>query len=124
MTPIKRKNPILVSAISIVLVSVPAHVLAQTDLPVNVACPGPNIAPQLKETPNRDGAFIDLKTRSFFAAPDEEAQAQGDVELQRADQLLKTEILRYNPITETITMPGQVFYEDAQITISGIGISG
>ena len=93
--------------------------MAQSDLPVNVACPGPNIAPQLENTPNREGAFIDLRSRSFFAAPDEEAQAEGDVELQRADQLLKTEVLLYNPVTETITMPGNVFYEDAQITITG-----
>lgn len=119
MIPIKRINAILLSAISVVLVSGPASALAQSDLPVNDACPGPNIAPQLKNPPNREGAFIDLKAHSFFASPNEQAEAEGDVELQRADQLLKTDLLQYNPVTETITMPGQVYYQDAQINISG-----
>lgn len=119
MTPIKRINPILLSAVSIALVSGATDIHAQDEETINVACPGPNLAPQLRNTPDREGAYIDLRTISFSASPDQEAEALGDVELQRADQLLKTDILRYNPVTETITMPGEVYYTDDQIHING-----
>jgi len=113
----------MLSALYVVLVSGTTDIRAQNgepvEEPVNVACPGPNLAPQLKDTPNREGAYIDLKTISFSASPDEEAEALGNVELQRADQFLTTDILRYNPVTETITMPGEVHYKDDQIRING-----
>ncbi len=47
------------------------------------------------------------------------AEARDQVELRRADQLLTTEFLQYDPQKEIITMPGKVFYEDSVIHING-----
>jgi LPS-assembly protein len=40
-------------------------------------------------------------------------------ELERADQYLATDLLRYDPDSKTVTMPGQVSYQDSVIHITG-----
>ncbi len=84
-----------------------------------LACPGPSLAPMVKNTPDRSQSPISVKTRQFDASKVGMAEAREQVELQRADQLLKTELLQYDPQTEVVTMPGKVFYEDSVIQISG-----
>ncbi len=84
-----------------------------------LACPGPSLAPMVKNTPDRSQSPISVKTRQFDASKVGMATAREQVELQRADQLLKTELLQYDPQTEVVTMPGKVFYEDSVIKISG-----
>jgi len=121
VTPKNRKKSRLLPALTIILVLGLNHAVAATADKQVIACPGPSLAPMLKDAPDRETAPISLKSRSFTAIVDTSAEALGLVELRRADQLLMTEILRYNPQTETVTMPGQVFYEDSLIHISGTG---
>ena len=119
MTPINKIIPILLSALAIILVAgLKPAMAADTKVP-QLACPGPSLAPRLRNMPDRDTARISLKSRSFTANPDSQAEALGQVELRRADQLLLTEILRYNPQSETVTMPGKLVYTDSVIHISG-----
>ena len=91
---------------------------AAGDDPV-VACPGPSLAPMRNATPDRDAFPITLRASEFNAGDTQLAEARGNVDLRHADQSLTTEVLRYDPETETITMPGAVQYEDSVLYISG-----
>ncbi len=73
----------------------------------------------IKKVPDRESSPILLKSRQFDAEKTGIAEAREQVELRRADQLLTTELLRYDPESETVTMPGKVFYEDSVMHISG-----
>jgi len=84
-----------------------------------LACPGPSLAPMLDKVPDRTGSNISVKARQFDARKMGMATAQDEVELRRADQLLTTELLQYDTQTETIIMPGRVFYEDSVMYING-----
>jgi len=84
-----------------------------------VACPGPSLATMRTEIPDRESAPITLRTNEFDAGDAQAAEARGHVELRRADQLLKTGLLRYDPATETVIMPGKLHYEDSVLHISG-----
>ena len=90
----------------------------ETDIP-QLACPGPSLAPMVKNVPDRSNAHISVKTRQFDARKMGMAVATDDVELRREDQLLTTELLQYDTQTETITMPGKVNYEDSVMYING-----
>lgn len=70
-------------------------------------------------TPDRDAFPITLRASEFNAGDTQLAEARGNVDLRHADQSLTTEILRYDPKTQTITMPGAVQYEDSVLYISG-----
>jgi len=72
-----------------------------------------------KNVPDRSQAPLSLKTRQFDAYKVGTAEAREQVELRRADQLLTTELLQYDPQTEVVRIPGKVFYEDSIIHISG-----
>jgi len=115
----KTKNKILLSVLITVLTSSWSTAFAAAEDGPVIACPGPTLAPTRADIPDRESAPIYLKTREFDAGNAEAAEARGNVELTRADQLLKTEVLRYDPATETINMPGKVHYEDAVLHISG-----
>jgi LPS-assembly protein len=73
----------------------------------------------IKKVPDRESSPISLKSRQFDAGNTGIGEAREQVELRRADQLLNTELLRYDPESETVTMPGRVFYEDSVMHISG-----
>ena len=90
----------------------------EMDIP-QLACPGPSLAPMVKNAPDRSNAQISVKTRQFDARKMGMAVATDDVELRREDQLLTTELLQYDTQTETITMPGKVNYEDSVMYING-----
>ena len=119
MTPTKLRIPILLSALTITLAaSWNTANAAASDGPV-IACPGPSLAPARTDIPNRESAPVSLRSNEFDAGDAKIAEARGHVELQRADQLLQTEVLLYDPATETVTMPGKVHYEDSLLHISG-----
>jgi len=84
-----------------------------------LACPGPNLAPMFKKAPDRESAPITLRSHQFSAGKSSIAVAQGQVELRRADQLLKTDLLHYDPDNKVVSMPGKMFYEDSVIYING-----
>ena len=69
--------------------------------------------------PDRKSSPISVMTRQFDAGKTDVAEAREEVELRRADQLLTTELLRYDPESEVVTIPGQMFYEDSIMHISG-----
>ena len=73
----------------------------------------------LKKTPDRKNAPLTLLTRQFDGGTSGAVEAREHVEMQRGDQLLTTELLRYNLDTEVVTMPGDLFYRDAVLHISG-----
>ena len=110
---------ILLSAISVVLLSFPNVTFAADDYIPALACPGPSLAPMVKKGPDRSSSPISLKSRQFDAGKIGFAEAREQVELRRADQLLTTEYLRYDPDSKTVTMPGKVSYEDSVMHISG-----
>ena len=104
---------------SIALVSYQGLVsAAETEFP-ELACPGPSLAPMFQKTPDRESAPISLKARYFAAPKTGVAEARREVELSRADQLLVTELLRYDPETQTVTMPDTHAYQDSVIHIAG-----
>ena len=109
--------PVLV--ISVVLLIAQGTVYAAETVIPKLACPGPSLAPMVENVPDRSGANISVKTRQFDAQNRGMAEARDDVELRRADQLLTTELLQYDTQTETVTMPGKVFYEDSIMYING-----
>lgn len=84
-----------------------------------LACPGPSLAPKMENVPDRSLAPITVYTREFDAGKVGLAEARKQVELRRADQLLTTELLQYDPESEVITIPGKLFYEDSIMHISG-----
>jgi len=109
----------LLSRLSVFLLAFQgAAFAAETETP-QLACPGPSLAPMFRNTPDRSQEPLSLTTRQFDAYKVGTAEAREQVELRRADQLLTTELLQYDPQTEVVTMPGKVFYEDSIIHISG-----
>jgi len=72
-----------------------------------------------KKVPDRGAAPIWLKSRQFDAGKTGPAEAREQVELRRADQLLTTELLRYDPESKTVTMPGAMTYNDSIMHIAG-----
>ena len=119
MTPINFKTSILISAFTITLLAYEGLVFAAETESHGLTCPGPSLAPMLRNIPNRESEPVSLKTREFDAREATMAEAREQVELRRADQLLVTDLLRYDPANETVTMPGKVFYEDSVLHISG-----
>ena len=119
VTPMNIRTSILLSVISIAALSFQDCAIASDDEIPQLACPGPSLAPMLKSVPDRSHLPILVKTRQFEARREGDAVARENVELSRGDQLLTTELLRYNPQSEVITMPGKVDYEDSVLYISG-----
>jgi LPS-assembly protein len=81
------------------------------------ACPGPVLATALPDEPDRSGAPMHLEAMRFFAGADRPARAEGRVRLERADQTLETEILQYDPQTQSMTLPVPLRYRDARVAI-------
>ncbi len=119
MIPEKIRLPILLSALTIALGANPGTAYAAAGDDAGLACPEPSLAPLRARTPDRKSSPVFLKTKEFDAGQGQLAEARGNVELRRADQYLATGILRFDPETETITMPGEVDYEDSVLRISG-----
>ena len=80
-------------------------------------CPGPAVGPMLPPAPDRSGVPIVLFARYLDASKDEAGEARDDVELFRADQHLTTARVVYNPVTELLTFPEPLSYEDQQVWI-------
>ena len=92
---------------------------ADEDTIPTLACPGPSLAPRLRNIPERETSPVLLKAREFDAGKTGVAEARGQVELSRADQLLMTELLRYDRESKTVTMPGHLDYKDSVLYVSG-----
>jgi LPS-assembly protein len=84
-----------------------------------LSCPQPAIAQMLPPVPDRSRAPMVIYARSLDAGKLEQGMAEGDVEIFRADQYLKTEQVFFDPKTEIVTVPGTVEYKDQQIWLKG-----
>ena len=119
MTLINSRLLVLLPVFGVILLSLQVNAYAEETGTPQLACPGPSLAPMVKNAPDRSNSYISVKTRQFDARKMGMAVATDDVELRRADQLLTTELLQYDTQTETITMPGKVYYEDSVMYING-----
>ncbi|MGD9264588.1 MAG: hypothetical protein PVJ71_02295, partial [Lysobacterales bacterium] len=118
MSPVFSRKRILLSAI-IALAPFSDLAAAAGDNALAASCPGPSLAPVFQDLPKRDGEPIHLKSRQFSVSQAGPAEARDQVELTRADQLLNTEFLQYDPAARTIEMPGRVQYRDSVMYITG-----
>jgi len=119
VTRLKLKTSSLLSAICLFLVPFQGAASAAEVETTQLACPGPSLAPRFKKAPDRENSPISLQARHFDAPNTGVAEAREQVELSRADQLLTTDLLRYDPESKTVTMPGQMFYKDSVMYMSG-----
>jgi len=113
------RTSILLSTMAIGLASLQGAAHAAGEAGPTLACPGPSLAPMFKKAPDRENAPIYVKSLQFDATQTGPAEARGQVELSRADQLLTTGLLRYDPESKTVTMPGALFYKDSVIHVAG-----
>jgi LPS-assembly protein len=93
--------------------------LAQAAGTPALSCPQPAIAQMLPPAPDRSNAPMVVYARSLNAGKLEQGVAEGEVELFRADQYLKTEQIFYHPQTQVVTAPASVEYHDQQIWLRG-----
>ncbi|MDT8319597.1 MAG: LPS assembly protein LptD [Xanthomonadales bacterium] len=84
-----------------------------------ISCPDPAIGPVLPPTPDRSGAPLIVYARQLDAAKHRQGEATGNVELFRADQHMSTERMLFDPVEETVTIPGDLSYEDRQVWFRG-----
>jgi LPS-assembly protein len=84
-----------------------------------IKCPGPVVGRMLPPTPDRSGAPVVMFARYLDASREDAGEAKEHVEVFRADQHLTTERIIYNPITEVLTFPEPVSYEDQSLWIKG-----
>ncbi len=84
-----------------------------------LSCPQPAIAQMLPPTPDRSQAPMVIYARNLDASKLDQGMAEGDVELFRADQYLKTGLIYFDPQTEVVTVPGRVEYQDQQLWLKG-----
>lgn len=116
MTRTRSRTPTLSLAL---LLSLPGLANAVGEQDRGLACPGPSLAPMFRKAPDRSLAPIYLRAYQFDASQSGPAEAREKVELQRADQLLTTELLLFEPGSKTVTMPGPVTYRDSVVHVTG-----
>jgi len=86
---------------------------------IPISCPGPAIGTVVPPAPDRSKASIFIHAMELDAGKNTEGEARGNVELFRADQHIATERILFDPVNETVTMPGRVDYEDQQVWLKG-----
>jgi LPS-assembly protein len=69
--------------------------------------------------PDRSRAPAIIYARELDAGKTTVGEARGSVELFRADQHITTERLLYDPVSEVVTVPGDLAYEDQQVWFRG-----
>lgn len=83
------------------------------------SCPDPNLGPAIPPAPDRSQAPVIVYAKSLDASKTRQGSATGEVELFRMDQHLSTEQILFDPVEETIELPGIVNYEDQQVWLEG-----
>jgi len=83
------------------------------------ACPNLTLGPAVPPAPDRSRAPVVIYAEQLDAGKTRLGEAQGNVELFRADQYLVTDRILYDPTTEVVTVPGKVDYRDQQIWFRG-----
>lgn len=111
----QRRGPLAGLVISLFTYST-ATAAEAPDVPP--ACPDPAIAPVRVSRPDSSGQPLWLDARSFKARVPDSAEASGNVELRRGDQLFGTELLQYFPDGQLVRIPGPISYRDPQIALA------
>jgi len=83
------------------------------------SCPDLTLGPVMPPAPDRTGAPVIVYARELDAAKTRVGEARGAVELFRADQHIRTERVLYDPVSEIVTVPGDLEYEDQQLWFRG-----
>jgi len=83
------------------------------------ACPNLTLGPAIAPSPDRSRAPIVVYAKELSAGKATQGEARGEVELFRADQHLRTDRVLYDPISEVLTVPGEVDYQDQQVWFRG-----
>ena len=83
------------------------------------SCPDKNLGPAVPIAPDRSRSPIIIYARELDASKEREGEARGEVELFRLDQHMATEHVLFDPVKETVTLPGAVTYEDQQVWVKG-----
>ncbi len=73
----------------------------------------------MRSPPTAARAPIVVYARELDAGKTREGEASGNVEVFRLDQHMATERVLFDPVKETVTLPGVVSYEDQQVWLSG-----
>lgn len=77
------------------------------------------MGPAIATAPDRSRAPIVVYAQELDAGKTREGEARGNVEVFRLDQHMATERILFDPVKETVTLPGLVSYEDQQVWLSG-----
>lgn len=80
-------------------------------------CPAPALSPMRMDTPERTNSPIVMYAQQMDAGKSGVSNASGDVEIGRADQVIRTERLEFREADQTVIMPGEMHYTDAQLWI-------
>jgi LPS-assembly protein len=83
------------------------------------ACPSLTMGAVTPSAPDRSGVPIVVYADELDASSQHAGEARGEVELFRADQHMQTERILFDPVTETLTIPGDLRYEDQQLWFRG-----
>ena len=76
------------------------------------------MGPMVPAAPDRSTSPIIIYARELDAGKTTQGEIQGDVELFRMDQHLSTQQIFFDPVNESVSLPGAVAYEDQQVWIS------
>lgn len=69
--------------------------------------------------PDRSRSPLVIYAKELDAGKTTQGEARGNVELFRADQHISTEHVLFDPVKETVTIPGAVAYQDQQVWVNG-----
>ena len=86
---------------------------------IPISCPDPAIGPVVPPAPDRSREPVIIYAQELDAGKFTQGEARGNVELIRGDQHVSTQRIFWDPVEETVTVPGRVHYEDQQLWVSG-----
>ena len=83
------------------------------------SCPKKTMGPMVPAAPDRSTSPIIIYARELDAGKTTQGEILGDVELFRMDQHLSTQQIFFDPVNESVSLPGAVAYKDQQVWING-----
>ena len=83
------------------------------------SCPSATLGPAIPPAPDRSQSPIIVYAQELDASKAREGEARGEVEVFRLDQHIRTDRVLFDPVKETVTVPGIVNYEDQQVWLTG-----
>ncbi|MBT8062575.1 MAG: LPS-assembly protein LptD, partial [Xanthomonadales bacterium] len=112
---LKTVHPACLFGTWLIIGTMCSNSLYAEDTPVPAYCPDPAVAPVAPRRADPSGQPIDLWANRFDARNPDYAEASGDVELRRADQVLSSDLMRYLPADKQVEIPGAMIFRDSAI---------